>query len=419
MSRTLNTEVLVVGAGPSGLMTGLALAEAGVRVTVIDREQRPAARSYACGLHPGSLRLLQRLGLLDSMLAEGRRLTAVGLYSPAGVREAEVSLATLPAEFPFVLVIPQDKLEARLVARLAELDCQVLWHHRLASLDPAPDGVRAEVDQLVGTGTGYIVPRWEWMVGRTIAVRAAFVVGADGHHSTVRQALGVENERVAPPEHYAVYEFEPEAALPDELRLVLAEGAKAVLWPLPDRRCRWSFLLPGWEATEFAEKDRETAWGEAPEVAQRTRQRLEQRLAAHAPWFSKAMRLMDWAADIQFQFRLARQYGRGRCWLVGDAAHQTAPAGIQSMNMGLLEAEQLAGKLVQILRGDATEAVLSEYEQAGRGEWERLLGVRGAPQAGSTTTPWVARHARQILTSLPASGGELDRLLGQLGLRLP
>ena len=419
MSRKLNTEVLVVGAGPSGLTTALLLAEAGVRVTIIDRERRPATHSYACGLHPRSLKLLDGLGLLDGIQDQTRRITTVAFYSPEHGREAEASLGALPVEFPFVLVLPQDQLEARLAERLAELECPVLWHHRLASLAAGHDGVRAEVDQLVGTATGCAVPRWQWVVGRTIEVDAAFVVGADGHHSMVRQALGIENERLAAPEHYAVYEFEPEIELADELGVVLTESTTSVLWPLPGRRCRWSFQLAGWEETEFAEKDRDPFWGEAPAVAQRTRQRLQQRLAAQAPWFGTGIRTVDWAADIQFQHRLARQYGRGRCWLVGDAAHQTGPAGIQSMNVGLLEAEDLAGRLAQLIREAAPEALLTAYEQVHRDEWRLLLGGKGAPRPGPATKPWVGRYGRQILSSLPASGHELSLLLTQLGLSLP
>ncbi len=419
MSRKLETEVLVVGSGPAGLVTALLLAEAGVRVTIIDREQRPATHSYACGLHPRSLKLLARVGLLNVVLSYGRRMDKVAFYSPEQGRQAEVSLAALPVEFPFVVVCPQDTLEVLLATRLAELGCPVLWHHRFASLQPGPNGVLAEVDQLVGTATGSAVPRWHWVVGRTIEVAAAFVVGADGHDSMVRQTSGIENERLAASEYYVVYEFEPEIELADELRVVLTENTKSVLWPLPNRRCRWSFQLAESDETEFSEKDRSPFWGEAPAMAQRTRQRLQQRLAAHAPWFGTGIRELDWAADIQFQHRLARRYGRGRCWLVGDAAHQTAPAGIQSMNVGLLEAEDLASRLTQLIGGEASEDLLANYEQAHREEWRGLLGAKGALKPSADTKLWVRNHCRQILSSLPASGNELALLLTQLGLSLP
>jgi 2-polyprenyl-6-methoxyphenol hydroxylase-like FAD-dependent oxidoreductase len=419
MNRGLKTDVLVVGAGPVGLVTALLLAEAGIQVTIIDREQRAATHSYACGLHARSLKLLARLGLLDGILAHARRIDTVAFYSQQGGREAEVSLTALPVEFPFVLVVPQDRLEMLLANRLAELDCPVRWHHRLADLQPGPDVVLAEVDKLVGTATGSAVPRWHWVVGRTIEVAAQFVVGADGHHSMVRQRLWIENERLAPPEQYVVYEFKPEIELADEIRVVLADTTKSVVWPLPDGRCRWSFQIAENDETEFPEKDREPYWSESPVVAQRTWQRLQQRLAARAPWFGTGIRELDWATDIQFHPRLAQQYGRGRCWLAGDAAHQTAPAGIQSMNVGFLEAEDLAGRLAGSIQGANREDALTGYEETHRDAWRLLLGAKGAPQPGASAKPWVVNHARQMLSALPASGDELRLLLGQLGLDLP
>lgn len=419
MSRSLDTEVLVVGAGPTGLVTALLLAEAGVEVVIIDREQRPATHSYACGLHPASLELFDRLGLLHGVQAQARRIDRVAFYSPDGKREAEVSLASLPVKHPFVLVCPQDQLEALLASRLAEQGCAVRWHHRLATLEPGSEGMTADVDQLVGTATGCAVPRWHWVVGRTIQVAAKYVVGADGHYSVVRQGLGIANETLGPTEHYVVYEFEPERELADELRVVLTDRTKSALWPLPGGRCRWSFQLAGHAEADVFEKDRDPFWGEPPARAQLTRQRLEERLAAHAPWFDAGIRALDWAVDIQFQQRLARQYGQGRCWLAGDAAHQTSPAGIQSMNLGLLEAEDLAGKLAQVLRGEASEAVLSGYGQAHHSVWRRLLDPAGPPAPDAAVKPWVAAHRRAILSALPASGSALALLLAQLGLGSP
>lgn len=416
MNRVLETEVLVVGAGPSGLLTAALLAEAGVDAMLVDREQRPATRSYACGLHPGSLKLLARLGLLDELLAGGRRLDRVVFYSADQGREAEVSLGALPAEYPFVLVLPQHKLEALLASRLGTLGGRVLWHHRLSAMQTEPDRVLAEVDQLVGTATGSAVPRWHWVVGRTLEVSARFVVGADGHHSLVRQLMDIRHDHWAPTELYVAYEFTATKPLPDELAVVLTHHTKSVLWPLPGGRCRWSFQLTELDDLEFPDKDRQPFWSESPPVAQQTRERLQQRLRARAPWFPTEIPELDWAADIQFQSRLVRQYGRGRCWLVGDAAHQTAPGGIQSMNVGLLEAEDLAGRLGRILRGEGGMELLAEYDQTHRATWLRLLGARGALTTTDTTPPWVKNHCGQILSSLPASGPDLPLLLRQLGL---
>ncbi len=415
MSRQLKTDVLVVGAGPVGMFTALLLAEAGVRVTLIDREDRPAAHSYACGLHPRSLALLNRLGLVEAVRNEARRLERVAFYSEKG-REIELSFAALPAEFPHLLVLPQRSLEELLAGRLAALGCQVLWHHRLSALHPQPDGVHAEVDRLVGTGTGSAVPRWEWVVGSTLEVAAGFVVGADGHHSLVRRLLGIENDHLAAAELYVVYEFEPESPVPDELRVVVAEQRKSVLWPLPDGRCRWSFQLAASDETEFADKDRNPSWAEPALWAQRTRERLAHRLQVRVPWFDAGIRAVDWAVDIQFQHRLARQYGRDRCWLAGDAVHQTAPGGIQSLNLGLREAAELAGVLVRLLKDSGSTALLEEYERRYRSEWQWLLRTKGTLAAAPDALPWVKKHGEQLLSSLPATGDELTALLKQIRL---
>src|SRR5262249_14594468 len=104
--RTQKTDVLVVGAGPTGLLTALLLSEAGVDVTVIDREERTAARSYACALHSSSLALLDRLGLAATVLEHGRRIDTIGFYD-GELRRAEIQLPQLDGDFPFLLVLPQ------------------------------------------------------------------------------------------------------------------------------------------------------------------------------------------------------------------------------------------------------------------------------------------------------------------------
>lgn len=419
MSRHQSTEVLVVGAGPVGMLSALVLARSGIGVTLVDREQRPATHSYACGLHPRSLGLFDRLGLLPEIQQAARRLDRVAFHSARG-REAEIRFAALPVEFPFVLVLPQSALESILAKSLAQWGCQVLWNHRLSTVQARPGEVVAEVDELVGTAMGYIVPHWEWVVRRTLDITASFVIGADGHHSLVRRLVGIEHQQLADPELYVVYEFESASPVADELCVVLDQGARSVLWPLTHGRCRWSFQLTDvQELGDFSDKDRSLGWAESTTHAERTFERLKARLKARAPWFGAGIRKVDWAVDIQFQHRLAREFGRQRCWLAGDAAHQTSPAGIQSMNAGLIEAEDLAGRLVQILRQNAPLEVLQRYDRTHHEAWQQLQGATGAPQPGPDTRPWVKENAGQLVSSIPATGNDLTGLLAQLGLKLP
>src|SRR6266496_73377 len=104
------TEVLVVGAGPVGLLTGILLAERGIEFQIIDSEERTAARSYACALHPSTLQLLDRLGLAQAVLEHGRRIPKIAFYEGES-RRAQVDLSELGGDYPFLLVLPQSSLE--------------------------------------------------------------------------------------------------------------------------------------------------------------------------------------------------------------------------------------------------------------------------------------------------------------------
>jgi 2-polyprenyl-6-methoxyphenol hydroxylase-like FAD-dependent oxidoreductase len=117
-----------------------------------------------------------------------------------------------------------------------------------------------------------------------------------------------------------------------------------------------------------------------------------------------------------FEQRLVRQFGRDRCWLAGDAAHQTGPVGAQSMNTGMCEAESLAGRLQKILRGAAPLTLLQDYNRQWQAEWERLMGLSGGLKPRSNTGDWVRRRLARLLPCLPGSGEDLAYLANQLAL---
>ena len=119
---------------------------------------------------------------------------------------------------------------------------------------------------------------------------------------------------------------------------------------------------------------------------------------------------------MQFEPRLARQFGRNRCWLVGDAAHQTGPVGMQSMNIGFREAVDLVESLTQILRKNAPEDLLRAYDRTHWCEWQRLLGFKAVPPAADKASEWVRQRAVRIASCIPASGADLSALLSQLGI---
>ena len=414
--REERTEVLVVGAGPVGLLTAILLAEAGIEVKIIDREERTTARSYACALHSRVLKLLSPMGLAAPVIERGRRIQTVAFYDGAA-RCAEVKLAELGGEFPFMVILPQNEFEGVLEERLRKAGVTVNWNHRFDDVQSAGETVVANVEELGATATGYIVPHWEGVVKRNFPVRAQFLVGADGHGSLVRRRLGIENTLVAGQTFFAAYEFEPEEKVEDEVRVVLDDSTTNVLWPLVGNRYRWTFqMLKAEMASEFPEKERREARFAQQAMDERIREYVQRVAKQRAPWFSAGVKGITWCTEVVFEQRVARQFGRDRCWLAGDAAHQTGPVGVQSMNVGLAEAAALAGALRRVLREKAPLSVLEACDREWQGEWRRLLGLAGGLKPGTETSPWVRERCGRILPCLPASHEDLPRLAGQLGL---
>jgi 2-polyprenyl-6-methoxyphenol hydroxylase-like FAD-dependent oxidoreductase len=411
------TEVLVVGAGPVGLLTALLLAEAGIQVKIIDREERTTTRSYACALHPRVLRLLDLYGLTDALMAYGRKVETVAFYDGA-TRRAQIKLSSKDGRFPYLLILPQSALEGALEERLRQkAGVSVDWNHRFDDFQDEKDTIAVSVEKLGGTSTGYIVPHWETVVQKRFSIRARFLVGADGHNSLVRQRLGFEYARLAGPDFFAAYEFEPETPPPDEVRVVLNEKDTNVLWPLPGNKSRWTFqVLKSELSSEFPEKERRAVRLEHKTVDDHLRQYVQKVGRERAPWFADAVKDVSWCTDVMFEARLVRQFGRDRCWLAGDAAHQTGPVGAQSMNVGMCEAEALANRMRKILREGAPISLLQAHEQAWQDEWRRLLGMTGGLRPRADTNPWVRERGARLLSCLPGSGTDIAPLAAQLNM---
>jgi 2-polyprenyl-6-methoxyphenol hydroxylase-like FAD-dependent oxidoreductase len=418
MFRKTQPEVLTVGAGPVGLFTGLQLHERGVKVRIIDEEMRTAAHSYALALHPGTLRLLQEAGLEAPVLSEGLRIDRVAFYDGA-VRRAEMDLSELPGDFPFLCVLRQSSFERVLEDALHQRGIRVQWNHRLAGLRSIDDHVEAEVDRLEKVSSGYAVAATEWAVGKRLKMRPRFVVGADGHHSFVRRSLGIPYETVREPLFFAVFEFEVDEELPPEVRLVLTEDALNVLWPLPDRRCRWSFQLKDpQKPCEPRYKSRIAVHIAGSSYPFLTDDHLREFLEERAPWFGAKPGEITWSMIVRFETRMAASFGRGRMWLAGDSGHLTGPVGVQSMNVGMREAHDLSGRIADSLEGRSGTGRIEEYGEERVEEWSRLLGKTGGLVKGEGPDQWIHHWAQPLLSCIPASGEDLELLARQVGLQI-
>lgn len=412
------TDVLVVGAGPVGLYAALELAERGIEVEIIDGQWRTAAHSYALALHPASLELLDGLGLAEELLEHGHRVDTVAFYD-GGSRKSELKLSALPAKYPFVLVLPQQALEDAFERRLREKHVSVQWSHRLASLETGGERANARIHKLVKEASGYAYSTTGWVIDKTIETQARFVLGTDGLHSAVRRALDVDFEEIGPRQFFGVFEFNAELESANELKVVLDDNTNNVLWPMRDNHFRWSFQL-------------EDSWELVPQTRTKSRlivqvgedtfpflseEKLQELLAARAPWFDAEVGEITWSVAVRFEVRLAASFGRDNVWLAGDSAHVTAPVGVQSMNVGFREAHDLAEAIDAVAHKSASRDLLEAYGRESRNEWRALLGLDGV-EAAASATDWVRERRTRIVPCIPASGGDLRRALDQIGLEL-
>jgi 2-polyprenyl-6-methoxyphenol hydroxylase-like FAD-dependent oxidoreductase len=385
MAGKRETEVVVVGAGPVGLMAALALKSAGVDVAIYDAGQRTAAHSYALVLHPATLRLLDRFGLAKPCLGAGKIVTRLAFYDGAS-RSGELDFTRLPGPYAHLVVLPQAELESILETALEKTGVAVHWNHRVQGLDAGDQHVGLTVARLEKVSTGYPIAHTEVVVDKLIETGASFVLAADGYDSFVRRRLGVAYADQGRGQMYSVFQFTATGNVPDEGRVMIAGDRVGGYWPLPGGRCRFGFPVAA------ASEHRPDAGA------------LAELLASFAPWFEGKVGAIEWTALGLFERKLAASFGSGRVWMAGDAAHLTGPLGAQSMNVGLLEADDLAGRFLRILRPGDPGGLLVEYDASRAAEWRTLFGG---------DAPFGSRRAL-LLPCIPASGEDLDGLLAQL-----
>ncbi|HEY6361427.1 MAG TPA: FAD-dependent monooxygenase [Vicinamibacterales bacterium] len=215
---------------------------------------------------------------------------------------------------------------------------------------------------------------------RSETIRPGYVIGADGYDSAVRRIAGIEMAEHGGGQVFSVYEIDTTGELPAECRVILDPDLTSVYWPLEEGRCRWGFQIR--DASEHAA----------------SMERLEQLIAARAPWFTARPTQIYWSTLALFEWRLARSFGKGGVWLAGDAAHQAAPVGVHSLNSGLVEARELAARMVRILRAGGPRRYLRSWRprrtrrgngsSAPAGRRARFPGrTRGSDRTGRGSSP--------------------------------
>jgi 2-polyprenyl-6-methoxyphenol hydroxylase-like FAD-dependent oxidoreductase len=332
----MDTDVLVAGAGPTGLVMAAVLHAHGVRARVIDQQPEQAHESRALVVHPRTLELLATLGIADSLVERGRRALRGLLHADDRV-VGELQLgdtAATDTAYPFVVFISQVETESLLLQHVAGAGIAVERGVRLAGLAPDPEGVVCTLER----------------PGGAECLRARYVVGCDGAHSAVRHLTGVPFEGEAYPGQFLLGDVEIDGPLaPDTLHMYLGRRGVLVLFPLRSPR--------SWRVICSAGTDRGAGEHGASPAS------LDELQAAVDTFSGPQLRLNDpaWLARFRFHHRQVTSYRAGRAFLAGDAAHIHSPAGGQGMNTGMQDAWNLGWKLALVVRGLAPEALLDSY----------------------------------------------------------
>jgi 2-polyprenyl-6-methoxyphenol hydroxylase-like FAD-dependent oxidoreductase len=327
------TDVVIVGAGPTGLALACGLAARGVEPLVLDRIAQGANTSRAAVVHARTLEVLEDVEVTEHLLRLGLvvpRFTIRDRDRPL----LEIPFQDLPTKYPYTLMLPQDVTERILGERLVALGGRV--HRPLAVTGVAIDDDGADVT-VVGPD------------GSTVPVRARYVVGCDGMHSVVREAAGIGFTGDRYPQSFVLADVAMDWPFTrDEVHLFFSPSGLVVVAPLPRDLYRIVATLD-----------------EAPETLgiADVQALLDARGPVAAP---AAVRHVEWSSRFRVQHRIADTYRNGPVFLVGDAAHVHSPAGGQGMNTGIQDGIMLAGLLADVLGGHTPAAELDRYEAVRR-----------------------------------------------------
>jgi 2-polyprenyl-6-methoxyphenol hydroxylase-like FAD-dependent oxidoreductase len=327
------SDVLIVGAGPTGLVLALWLTRLGVKVRIVDRTAEPGTTSRALAVHARTLELYRQLDLADVIIARGHRVPAVNLWVQ-GRKEARVPFEDVGAgltPYPFLHIFPQDEHERLLIERLAEMGVTIDRSTELVSYSDDHDRVVASLRGPAGE---------EWRC------EAAFIAGCDGARSLVRQTMDTGFPGGTYRQVFYVADVEASGpALDGELHVDLDEADFLAVFPLAGNgRAR----LIGTVRDERAEHA-ETLMFE--DVGKRAIEHM-----------NVDVKTVNWFSTYHVHHRVTERFRKGRAFLLGDAAHIHSPAGGQGMNTGIGDAINLAWKLQAVLTGRAPDELLDSYE---------------------------------------------------------
>jgi len=357
--------VLIVGAGPTGLVLALWLTRLGVRVRIVDKLAAPETTSRAIGVQARTLEYYQQIGFAETLIAQGRKSPGTNLWV-CGKHAARLNFGAMGGDispFPYALVISQDEHELLLIEQLARLGVPVERCTEMTGFAETANGIRARLKRADGT---------------TEDCEAAWLAACDGARSGIRDALQID----FPGGTYALRFYVADVvadgtALNGEMHVAVDEQDFLAIFPLPGEG-RARFI--GTVRDNADNQNGGPTWNDVNKsVMEGLRMNIER---------------VNWFSVYKVHHRVAAQFRQGRVFLVGDAAHIHTPVGGQGLNTGVGDAVNLAWKLAAVLQGRAAPNLLDTYEPERVAFARKLVATTDKVFTGVTSPKAFDRWAR-------------------------
>jgi 2-polyprenyl-6-methoxyphenol hydroxylase-like FAD-dependent oxidoreductase len=369
------TEVLVAGAGPTGLVLALWLTRLGVNVRIIDKAEGPGTTSRALAVQARTLEFYRQLGFADEVVAAGTPFSAVNLWA-GGEKAARVALGDIGeglSPYPFVLVFPQDAHERLLIGKLEEAGVEIERGIELVDFTQSSEGVRALLRRADGG---------EESCG------AVYLAGCDGARSAVRELLGAGFPGGTYAQLFYVADVKAKGPVMDhELHVALDEADFLAVFPL---KAKGAARLIGAVRPDGAAPRESLGWADvSPTIIERLGIEVDK---------------VNWFSTYHVHHRVAGAFRHGRAFLLGDAAHIHSPVGGQGMNTGIGDAVNLGWKLAAVLQRKAFSGLLDSYQPERTAFAHRLVATTDQVFTFATRPGPLARQVRVNLAPrlLPA-----------------
>ncbi|MFG2563572.1 FAD-dependent monooxygenase [Streptomyces sp. NPDC048496] len=397
--RQVHVDVLVVGAGPTGLTAASEARRHGLSVRIIERKPRRSTFSKALVVHARTLEVFEAMGIADAVVAAGTRFAALNTHTGTGRRAVRVDLLAQPwgdTAYPYWLSIPQYATEQILESHLAALGVDVEWQAALDDITDHGDLVEARI---------------QYADGGCETIRSRWLIGCDGARSRVREQTGLHLNRADAGATFVLADVKTTAHLQeDEGHVYLHPDGLLLIVPMPEPR-RWRII-----AHVPTPPDGSPITIDATYLDALIHRRAGLEFASHD---------IAWDSQFKLSHGVVDHYRKGRIFLAGDAAHVHSPVGGQGLNTGIQDAHNLIWKLATArhLDAGAAKALLDSYEAERRPVARAMVqGTARATGALTARRPLVRRALGAIAPHLIARSAiqaRLGRRVGMLEIGYP